>query len=81
MLAPIQKLLNHAANEKAESDPAYFAALMYTGEALMKLAVAGLVAAIQDDREGHRYRLESRLVRANGLGEWDEVLDDVLNRT
>ena len=78
MLAPIQKLLNHAANEKAESDPAYFAALMYTGEALMKLAVAGLVAAIQDDREGHRYRLESRLVRANGLGEWGEVLDDVL---
>ena len=44
----------------------------------MKLTVAGLVAAIQDDREGHRYRLESRLVRANSLGEWDEVLDDVL---
>lgn len=78
MLAPIQKLLDHAANERSESDAAYFAALMYTGEAVMKLAIAGLVAAIQDDREAHRYRLESRLVRADSLGEWDSVLDDVL---
>ena len=44
----------------------------------MKLTVAGLVAAVQEDREAHRYRLESRLVRADGLGSWDEVLDDVL---
>ena len=78
MLSPIQKLLAHASNERSESDSAYFAALMYTGEAVMKLAIAGLVAAVQDDREAHRYRLESRLVRANSLGEWDGVLDDVL---
>ena len=78
MLAPIQKLLDHAANERSESDAAYFAALMYTGEAVMKLAIAGLVAAVQDDREAHRYRLESRLVRADSIGEWDSVLDDVL---
>ena len=78
MLAPIQKLFDHAYNERSESDSAYFAALMYTGEAVMKLAIAGLVAAVQDDREAHRYRLESRLVKANSLGEWDGVLDDVL---
>ena len=78
MLAPIQDLLDHASNEKSESDSAYFYALMYTGEAVMKLTVAGLVAAVQEDREAHRYRLESRLVRADGLGSWDEVLDDVL---
>ncbi len=78
MLAPIQKLIDHSWNERSESDAAYFTALMYTGEAVMKLAIAGLVAAVQDDRDAHRYRLESRLVRANGLGEWDAVLDDVL---
>jgi hypothetical protein len=66
MLSPIQKLLAHASNERSESDSAYFAALMYTGEAVMKLAIAGLVAAVQDDREAHRYRLESRLNQSQG---------------
>ena len=78
MLKPIEAMFNRAENEKSESDVAYFNALMYTGELLMKLAIAGLVAAVQDDRERHRYRLEYRLVRANSLGDWDHVLDDIL---
>ena len=61
-----------------ESDAAYFDALMYAGEGVMKLAIAGLVAAIQDDRERNRYRLEYELVRADSLGTWDKILDDVL---
>ena len=78
MLKPIKEMFDRAENEKSESDVAYFNALMYTGELLMKLAITGLVAAVQDDRERHRYRLEYRLVRANSLGEWDQVLDDIL---
>ena len=78
MLKPIKAMFDRAENEKSESDVAYFNALMYTGELVMKLAIAGLVAAVQDDRERHRYRLEYRLVRANSLGDWDQVLDDIL---
>ena len=78
MLKPIQRMLDQAENERSESDVAYFDALMYTGEVVMKLVVAGLVAAVQDDRERNRYRLEHQLVRADGLGTWSEVLDDIL---
>ena len=78
MLKPIKAMFDRAENEKSESDVAHFNALMYTGELVMKLAIAGLVAAVQDDRERHRYRLEYRLVRANSLGDWDQVLDDIL---
>ena len=78
LLAPIEKMLAQAENERMESDAAYFDALMYAGEGVMKLAIAGLVAAIQDDRERNRYRLEYELVRADSLGTWDKILDDVL---
>ncbi len=78
LLAPIEKMLRQAENERAESDAAYFDALMYAGEAVMKLAVAGLTAAVQDDRERNRYRLEYELVRADSLGAWDKILDDIL---
>lgn len=78
MLTPVQKMLDRAYIEKAESDAGYFDALMYTGEMLVKLVVAGMVAAIQDDKEKHRYQAEYRLVRAGSLGIWVDVLDDIL---
>ena len=78
MLKPIQKMLDQAENEKSDSDSAYFDALMYAGEVVMKLTVSGLVAAVQDDKERNRYRLEHQLVRADSLGTWAAVLDDVL---
>src|SRR5438445_12689803 len=43
-----------------------------------KLVTAGLVAAIDDDRERHRYGQVYRLVRADGLGDWPQVLDELL---
>ena len=71
-------MLDRAEREREDSDSAYFGALMYAGEMLVKLVGAGLVAAVQDDRERHRYRLEHQLVRASGLGTWAGVIDDVL---
>lgn len=71
-------MLEQAENEKAESDAAYFDALMYAGEVVIKLAISGLVAAVQEDRERNRYRLEHQLVRADSLGKWSTVLDDIL---
>jgi hypothetical protein len=63
---------------REDSDAALFDALMYEGEMVLKLVVGGMVSALSDDSERHRYRQLHRLVRADGLGEWADALDDVL---
>lgn len=78
LLDPIQKMLARADTEKEESDAAYFDCLMYTGELVFKLAVAGIVAAVRSDRSRHRYRIEHGLVRADGLGDWERALNEAL---
>ena len=78
LLIPLKKILARSEQEKGESDAAYFDALMYAGEMVTKLTAAGLVAAIQDDKERHRYRLERDLVRASSLGTWADTIDDIL---
>jgi hypothetical protein len=45
---------------------------------LVKLVAGGLIAAISDDRERHQYRLLHRLVRADGIGEWVQAIDEAL---
>ncbi len=59
-------------------DTTLFFELMYLGELTLKLMVAGMIAAIDDDRDRHRYRLEYSLVRASGVGDWAAALDDLL---
>ena len=63
---------------RAESETALFHSLLYAGELVLKLVVAGLTAAVTDDRDRNRYRIEHRLVRADGLGEWARALEDIL---
>jgi len=52
---------------------------MVFGEALLKTVTAGMIAAVDDDKDRHRYSLCHRLIRANGLGEWDDVLANVVS--
>lgn len=78
MITPITKIIERAHIDRDESDTAYFDALMYAGEMTVKLVAAGLVAAVQDDRDRHRYRLEHTLVRADSLGHWTQAIDDIL---
>lgn len=59
-------------------DTTLFLELMYLGELTLKVMVAGMVAAVDDDRDRHRYRLEYGLVRASGIGDWSKALDDLL---
>lgn len=61
-----------------DTDYALFAELLYLGEFIVKMTVAAFVAAIDDDREMHRYRLAHALVRADGIGEWASKLDEAL---
>ncbi len=65
--------------DKQESDFAYFWTLLLTGEAMLKTIVLGMVAAVDNDTQRNRYRLLHKLVRADGLGDWSEVLDDALS--
>src|SRR5882672_4800457 len=77
-LKPIEKMLEAVEIARTDSDVSLFFELMYLGELLTKTAAAGLVAAIVDDRDRHRYRQLHRLIRADSLGEWIAVIDDVL---
>ena len=75
----IIQLLDRVRTDKSESDFTYFFALLLASEALAKTIVLGMLAALEDDTESNRYRLEHRLVRANGLGDWADVLQDTLS--
>ncbi|SIR93730.1 NB-ARC domain-containing protein [Micromonospora avicenniae] len=75
---PIARMLERANRAKEDSDTSYFFDLLYVGESLIKLLTLELLAALQDDRQQHRYSLEYRLVRANSIGEWADVLDEAL---
>jgi len=65
--------------DREESDTSLFLALMYYGEMVLKLITSVLVACIDQNRERDRYRFIHRLVRADGIGEWVEVLDEMIN--
>jgi hypothetical protein len=62
-----------------DSDTALFNALMLMGEMITKITTVGLVAAVQADADRTRYRQLYRLVRANGVGEWSQVIEEVTN--
>ena len=39
----------------------------------------GMLAAIDEDTQRNRYGLVYKLVRANGLGDWSNVIEDALS--
>jgi hypothetical protein len=68
----------HIDDERENSEAAYFNSLMYLGEMLTKLVAAGMVAAVDNNRDRQQYRLKHQLVRADGLGDWAQAIDEVL---
>jgi hypothetical protein len=77
-LKPIALMNDRVNRSREDSDTALFHDLLYAGEFLVRLTTAAIVAAIEDDRDRHRYRLLHKIVRADGIGEWSSVLDDAL---
>ena len=65
--------------DREDSDSAYFQALTLKLEYLTKLVTAGVLACVGDDADRHRYSQEHTLVRANSIGEWVHVLNNVLS--
>ena len=74
---PLKLMLIRAKDSKQESDTAYFYDLMIIGEMVTKFTTLFLVANIEDDVERTRYRYEYRLVRADGIGEYADIITDI----
>ena len=77
---PMKKMMERVDNY-GNSDYERCSELLYAGEFLVKMTVSAFVASIQDDPDNHRYQLLHTLVRANGVGEWVAVIDDICRGT
>ncbi len=75
---PLDRMLTVVDNARDDSDMALFMHLLYLGEMLTKCIVAGMVATVVDGRQRNRYSAIHKLVRADGLGDWVMVLDEIL---
>ena len=73
--------LERAERAKSDSDYAYFYALLFAGEAIVKTVTLGVVSCIDDDKDRNRYRLEHQLVHSDGMGDWSRALEDALTGT
>ena len=74
IMQPIKRMFERIETDQSDSDVALFSSLMYCGEMIAKLVVAGLVGAVADDKARARYGLLYRLVRADGVGDWASSL-------
>ncbi len=75
---PLKQMIERVNKAKEDSDTTYFYDLMLLGESLSKIIVSSLVGGIVNDKDRNRYRLLHRLVRADGIGEWSSVLDEIV---
>ncbi len=70
----LQPMQDRVTSDMQEGDIALFAALGLQFEFVTKIAVSGVLSCLSDDPDRHRYSLEHRLVRANAIGDWADVL-------
>lgn len=75
---PIDQMRTRLSATRADSDVALFYELLYYGELVVKLSTVGMLAALYEDQDRHRYRVEYGLIRSDGIGEWVAALDDVI---
>lgn len=74
----IDRMCERVEVARQDSDTSLGLTLLYFGEMVVKIVGAGMIAAIDDDRERHRYRYMHRLVRSDGIGDWSAVVDEIL---
>jgi hypothetical protein len=66
--AAITQIQNRTESAMQDSDFTYFCALLLQGEALLKTTVLGFLGCLVNDPDRHRYRLEYKILRADGFG-------------
>ena len=74
---PIEQMIKRVLESKEESDSSYFYDLVALGEMLTKFTTLFLVANIEDDVDRTRYRFLYQLVRADGIGEYAQVINNI----
>lgn len=75
---PLARMWERIQRDREDSDTTLLNSLLYAGESISKVVTATLVATLPDDKERNRYRHLHKLVRADGLGDWNAVLDEVI---
>ena len=77
MFLPVQRMMERV-EAFGDTDSQRFNELLYAGEFVTKVTTAALVALLENEQQGHRYRFHHSLVRASSLGDWSTTLTDVL---
>jgi len=67
------------ARAKALNETEHFQDLLHAGEFLIKFCVTLLVAASDENTDGHLYRTDWQLARADSLGKWIDAGRDLLS--
>ncbi len=76
LFTPVDKMMERV-EKNNDSDSTLFLELLYAGEFITKATGAALVASIEDDPENHRYGFLHDLVRAEGIGKWANIIDEI----
>lgn len=63
---------------REESDMSYFMSLLYAGEHLTKVVTLFLLSGIEGDKAHSKYNLLYRVVRADGVGDWANVIEEIV---
>ena len=75
---PFDRMKTRIETSKEDSDIGYFYDLLLHGEFLTKVISLYLVTCINDDSDRSRYRFEYTLARANAIGEFSKVIDEII---
>lgn len=74
----IDRFLPRLNAAKSESDYSYFFDLLLLGELVTKTTALYLIANINEDKDRNKYRQEYNLIRADGIGDFALVINNVL---
>jgi energy-coupling factor transporter ATP-binding protein EcfA2 len=75
---PFERMQSRVETSKSDSDLGYFYDLLLYGEFLTKTIALYLVSTINEDGDRTQYRLEHSLVRANAIGDFSKVIEEIV---
>lgn len=61
-----------------DSDATYFRTLLLFSEMIIKLSCSFFVTAMEDSSDKHRYQIIYKLIRADGVGEWINIMENII---
>lgn len=78
-LLPVQRMLDRVERSRVDSDATHYSNLLYLGELLTKLTALSLIACVDPARDETDlvYGAKYRLIRADGLGVWSSVIQEL----